>query len=350
MRDGIKKVGFLLGSLAGAGAEKTILTLSRALRDEGADVTLFLLDSTSDYSLLDGEKVFLVEGESRQQKQKSLYELSVKGSFDLFVTSRCEYYDFIEANIVYCSVHITPTAWITNPKWQFWEIIRKKIKLRRKFQNKNLIALSEGIKNDLVNNLGVNSERVRLINNPFDIQSMNQQAMLEGELPDKPYIVYVASFIPRKRHKDLLHAFAKMNDKRHQLLFLGKGTLENELKMVAESLGIAERVVFWGWDSNPYRIVKNAALSVLSSEAEGLPRTLVESMLLGVPVVSTDCPSGPNELLTGVFKPYLVPVGGVDEMQKSMDLALNKFPSYSLLNLDRFEAREVAKRYLKELL
>lgn len=345
----MKKIGFLLGSLAGAGAEKTILTLTRALRIEGADVTLFLLESNSDYALVEDEKIRIVNGDNRKQKQLNLQDVSKQGGFDLFVTSRCEYYDFIVANKVYCSVHITPTAWITNPKWQFWEIFRKKIKLRRKFKNKNLIALSEGIKNDLVDNLGVSLELVKLINNPFDIQTMKQQSLLDGNLPETPYIVYVASFIPRKRHKDLIKAFSAMKDRNHHLVLLGKGILENELKLLAKSLGISNRIIFWGWDSNPYRIVKNSDLSVLSSEAEGLPRTLVESMLLGVPVVSTDCPSGPNELLTGEFNPYLVPVGNVPALQEAMDLALTEFPDYSSLNLERFEARYVAKRYLREL-
>jgi glycosyltransferase involved in cell wall biosynthesis len=345
-----KKVGLLLGSLAGAGAEKTILTLSRALRSEGADVTLFLLDSMSDYALLEDEQICIVEGKNKKQKQKHLNVLSKEGKFDLFVTSRAEYYDCIVATKMYCSVHITPTAWITNPKWQFWEIIRKKSKLKRKFRHKNIIALSAGIKNDLVNNLGVKPELITLINNPFDIHAMNILASRNGNIPIKPYILYVASFIPRKRHVDLLNAFAQMKDKTHDLVLLGKGGLELELRKLVISLGLSKRVIFWGWDDNPYCVIKNSALSVLCSEAEGLPRTLVEAMLLNVPVVSTDCPSGPSELLEGEFSNYLVPVGNIDKMQQAMDLALHYFPDYAQLNLQRFQASNVAKRYLSELL
>lgn len=344
-----KRFAFLLGSLNGAGAEKTIITLSTALVELGNQVDLFLLKNSGDYSPPEGVNIVEVSGSNKKEHRLSISELTRAQHYDLFVTSRAEFYNYIQTENKYCSVHITPTAWIKNPEWQVWKTARKLRKLSEKFQKKNLIALSYGIHDDLVDKLGCKSQDIKVINNPFDIESIQEQGEEPHNIPDYPYIVYVASFIDRKRHYDLLHAFANLKNKSVKLLLLGKGQNEEQILNLAEELGVKDRLVIWGWDINPYRLIKNSKVSILASEAEGLPRVVVESLILKTPVVSTDCPSGPKEVLIDELAEYLVPVGGVEEMTIAIDKALNQYPEISDEMLERFSATSVAKRYMKLL-
>lgn len=341
-----KTIGFLLGSLNGAGAEKTILTLAKNLVLKGSNVELILLSGHADYTPPDGIKTIVIGGKKKRQQRKALKELTKTKQYDLFITSRAEFYNCIHANIKYCSVHITPTAWLDDQVAGLKRFI-KILKLKRKFQNKKLIALSEGIKSDLVNNLGCSSGNIKIINNPFEVEAIREAAREPGQLPDQDYIVYVASFIKRKRHADLIDAFARIEDKNINLLFLGKGPEEDNIKQQAQQLGILDRLIFWGWDENPYRLVKNAKLSILASEAEGLPRVLVESLSLQTPIVSTDCPSGPNEVLIGNLAEFLVPVGDVQAMTQAIDKALLHYPDIATNYTEKFDASFIAGKYLE---
>ena len=342
--EGQKKIGLLLGSLSGAGAEKTILTLAKGLARRGVVVDLYVLGlRKADYVVPAEVNVILLKGGNSFLKKIHLLVSTYSKKYSLFVTSRAEYYSFIHANKKICSVHITPTAWLSISDKKY---IQKLKRLKAKFVGKELIALSQGIKDDLVNNLGCQSGAVTVINNPYRFEEIEEKASVQKDLPDFEYIIYVASFIPRKRHIDLLKAFSMIENKSIKLLLLGKGELFDDIANVANRLGIGDRVVFWGWDANPYRLIKHAKLSLLCSEAEGLPRALVESLIIGTPVVSTDCPSGPNEVLVGEFSGYLVPVGDVERLAEGIDAALVYYPSINNLDLSRFTVDSVVEKYM----
>lgn len=343
----MKKIGFLLGSLAGAGAEKTILTLATRLYELGNEVHLVVLKSAKDYKVVQGLKIHVVTDYAKNENQALIKIANKIGVLDLFVTSRAERYSALNAKQRFCSVHITPTAWLKKRNFLFkWKTLIQILKLKNKFANKNLIALSEGIKKDLVENLGVDSEHVVVINNPFDIEKIQDQASANFEQLDElgDYIVYVAALILRKRHADLFNAFSQMQNKNIKLVLVGKGSLQVSLQALAKQLKIDDRVVFWPWDPNPYRLIKNARLSVLVSEAEGLPRVLIESIIIGTPVVSTDCPSGPNEVLLNENLKYLVPIGDVNKLRLALDDAIANNP-LQYFDVKRFDATKVAQSY-----
>lgn len=346
----MKRIGMLLTSLNGAGTEKTILTLSKALVDLGHQVDLFVVRGKGDYGEPEGVNcIYLNTASNYEARRKIRREVSKYcKTYDLFLTSNAKYYDSIPVENKMCSVHITPTAWIKGPKWKFWSRLRKLINLKRKFANKRVIALSQGIKDDLVNNLSCNESSVTVISNPFELDDIKLRSTEHGDLldDDSDYIVYIASLIKRKRHLDLIHSFSKIKNKDIKLLLVGKGGEERKIRETSADLGIEDRVIFWGWDVNPYRLLKNARLSVLASEAEGLPRVLIESIAIGTPVVSTDCPSGPSEVLLGEFTNYLVPVGNRVELTNAIDLALEYYPALEKLDIARFEAKAVAQKYV----
>ena len=349
----LPRIGIMVTSLMGAGTEKTILTLAEALVKEGAQVDLYILREHSDYKPKDGVNcIWLKSSSNRDARCRLKQRITEKGKdyYDLFVISNAKYYPVVPVNNKVCSVHITPTAWITDgPRWKFWSRFRKLRNLRKKFSDRPLIALSRGIRDDLVNNLSVPPENVRQIVNPFDLEAIRSAAEADGELPAGRYIVSIASLNPRKRHSDTIRALGHMQSLDTSLVLVGKGKDEDNLKNLVDELGLQQRVIFWGWDGNPYRLLKNAALSVLSSEAEGSPRALIESLLVGTPAVATDCPSGPSEILVDELSPFLVPVGDVAALATAMDRALQDYPEIPSWIENRFDSSAVARCYLELL-
>ncbi|WP_430460507.1 glycosyltransferase [Thalassolituus sp. LLYu03] len=341
------RIGALLGSLNGAGAEKTILTLCTEFARLGHQVDLVTLTAHADYPLPDNLRQIVLSTSNKKKARPELTRVTQEGNYDFFVTSKPEFYDAIQAKKKVCSVHITPTAWITDPKWRFLKRASKVLRLRRRFRNKQLIALSQGIKDDLVNNLGCRPANISVIPNPYQIDEIRSQAALDGPLPEGEYIVYVASLNKRKRQQDLIRAFQMMNAQNLKLVLIGKGNDEQRLRSLCDQLGLQDRVQFWGWDANPYRLIRNAQLSMLASEAEGLPRVLVESLIIGTPVVSTDCPSGPKEVLTGELRPYLIKVGDIKGMSAAMTKALTQYPDLSTFDGNRYAVESVARQYLE---
>ena len=113
---------------------------------------------------------------------------------------------------------------------------------------------------------------------------------------DTPYIVNVGKFKQQKRHDVLIKAYAKANVQ-EKLVLVGTGELLEASQRLVKELGIEDKVVFTGFKKNPYPYMKHAKFMVLSSDFEGLGLVILESLALGTPVISTDCPSGPNEIL-----------------------------------------------------
>lgn len=139
---------------------------------------------------------------------------------------------------------------------------------------------------------------------------------------DGPRILTVGNLKPVKNHPLLLRAFAKMERTDARLMLLGQGRNESALWALASDLGIVDRVIFAGFHPNPAHFYSTADLFVLSSDHEGFGNVLVEALSFGLPVVSTDCPSGPAEILQGGRFGRLVPIGDASALARAMNTAL----------------------------
>ena len=144
---------------------------------------------------------------------------------------------------------------------------------------------------------------IQTIYNPFDIEEIREKAEEKIDL-NFDYIINVGNLTKVKNQALLLKAYSKLDTNLH-LVLVGKGNQETNLKNLAKKLGIEKKVHFLGWQSNPYKYIKNAKLFVLSSNVEGFGNVLVESLILNTPVVSTNCPSGPNEILVDELSQFL---------------------------------------------
>ena len=135
-------------------------------------------------------------------------------------------------------------------------------------------------------------------------------------------ILSVGNLKAVKNQALLIRAFARLASPNATLMILGEGALRPELERLATELGVGNRVILPGFQSDPTPFYETANLFVLSSDYEGFGNVIVEALATGTPVVSTDCPSGPSEILEGGKWGRLTPVGDVDALAMAMKTAL----------------------------
>jgi glycosyltransferase involved in cell wall biosynthesis len=178
-----------------------------------------------------------------------------------------------------------------------------------------IIAVSNGVADDLERVTGIDRERITVIYNPVitrDCESLMEEPAAHPWLTDggPPVVLGVGRLIEQKDFQTLMEAFADVTRKCDaRLILLGEGPLRAKLAAAAVSLGIADQVSMPGFQRNPLPFMRRAALLVMSSRYEGFGNVLVEALACGTPVVSTDCPSGPSEILDDGRFGKLVPVG-----------------------------------------
>lgn len=168
-----------------------------------------------------------------------------------------------------------------------------------------IIAVSKEIKNDLIHKFGLKEEKIDVIYNLYDIEKIQQNSREQVEeefigTDDAPIIISAGRLCPQKGFSNLLYAFSLVLSKhpKAKLIIMGRGHLEETLKKQAQELSITPNVLFLNFQENPFKLIKNANVYVLSSHFEGFPNILVEAMICGTPVIATDCQSGPKEILT----------------------------------------------------
>lgn len=162
----------------------------------------------------------------------------------------------------------------------------------------------------------------------------------------RPRVITVGRLVQQKAHSDLLEAFALLpKADRGSLTILGEGPLRETLEKKGNDLGISDELWMPGFVDNPWWFMARSDLFVLSSHWEGFGRVLVEALACGLPVVSTDCPSGPREILEGVVKARLCPVGDVDAMASGILALIHSGRATSPQDFSRFEPHSVAKDY-----
>jgi len=192
-------------------------------------------------------------------------------------------------------------------------------KLRHTYNRMHLIALAKGIEQDILEKISVCPKSIVTINNPFDITTIQHKADEAGDVPDEPYILHVGRLSRQKRQDILLKAFARSGLPCKLVLLADTSNAADVEKVtgLARELGIDKQLLLPGFQSNPYTWMKKALFYISTSDYEGFPRALVESLVCGTPVMSTNCPSGPDEIL-GRNSPWLCPVEDVDCLAQTM--------------------------------
>ncbi len=199
-----------------------------------------------------------------------------------------------------------------------------------------VVACSHGMGRDLVEHVGVAAERVRVLPNAVvspELQAKASEPVAHPWFADTtPVLLNVASLITQKNQALLLDALALVRREQPvRLVVLGEGELRPQLQARADELGLRDAVDFAGTDTNPFRYMARCDAFVLSSDWEGLPGVLIEALACGANVVSTDCPSGPHEILDGGRHGRLVPPGDpralADAILASLDDPISPAPA-----------------------
>ncbi|WP_272678027.1 glycosyltransferase [Providencia sp. PROV019] len=234
----------------------------------------------------------------------SLYRFSKKNRIDYFIQNNI--YVGLERNILVSKLfkfkfkfnfHNSPIEVFSRNDFKLL------IKPQHFFKKFDCIAVSRGIIEELQSIIKKPSKELICIYNPFNFDKIRSLAL--EEIPNitntPPYFIAVSTLTPRKRIDRLIksyHAYYnKSNSTRYHLFIAGTGELELELKAMVERLNITSHVHFIGFINNIYPYIKRSKGLLLTSDSEGLPTVLIESLILETPVISTNCLTGPSEIL-----------------------------------------------------
>ena len=189
-----------------------------------------------------------------------------------------------------------------------------------------VLANSHEMARGLELKLGVPHAKLRVIHNPIDvdrIQEMAAEPLADG--PARRFVVTAGRLEHQKAHDLLLQAFASSPACRDlDLVILGKGSLEAQLKAQAAALGIADRVRFPGFVANPWAYFSRAELFVLPSRWEGFPTVVAEALACGAPTLVTDCDFGPSEIVEHGRSGWVVPTDDLPALQGGMEMMLSQ--------------------------
>jgi glycosyltransferase involved in cell wall biosynthesis len=178
-----------------------------------------------------------------------------------------------------------------------------------------IVAVSQGVAQDLLNLTGLSENRISVIYNPVITPEMQQKSQEKLDHPwfkpgEPPVILGVGRLTEQKDFPTLIRAFAQVRQVQSaRLIILGNGSERKKLKLLIQELDLENEVTLLGFVENPYAYMAKAKVFVLSSAWEGFGNVLVEAMAVGTPVISTNCESGPAEILDNGKYGDLVPVG-----------------------------------------
>lgn len=353
-----KNICLISNSLGEGGIERVVISLATELSAQGHHIDVVLFENKMDYPTSDANFNIHIIQHKKKLKQ-TINQLNIQ--FDLII-SNDNHEICRQANLpnLYFCIHGPKSAKIImkyqkNNMWikrflgkvkHTLRMIKYVSSIRKTYNNQNLITVSKGAEQNLLQ-AGIKPKTVQTIYNPFNFNNIYQQA--KAYTPnEQDYVIHVGRFDgAQKRHDILIQAYQKSGIDEKLLLLGNDDTPQGEKarQMVCE-LGLQKKVIFKGFNSNPYPYIKNAKALLLSSDFEGLPTVLIEALILGVPVVSTDCVAGPNEILIDDLNEFLSPVGDVSALALNIKKMLKNPIKITDKYFDRFSAKKSAEQYL----
>ncbi len=216
-----------------------------------------------------------------------------------------------------------------------------------------VVAVSEGVADTMAQVIGLPRQDITVIPNPVltdDLQSLAAEPLPMGVR--RPYVLGMGRLTAQKNFPLLLDAFRRMAEQRPDLnlVILGDGPDRSALEAGVRELGLQERVSLPGFQANPYPWLKGAAAFALSSDWEGLPTVLIEALALDVPVVATDCESGPREILGSGRLGRLVPVNDAPALAAALlEAAAETGNPATPADLTPYTVRSATSAYLRAL-
>jgi len=307
---------FLINSMGEGGAQRVLLSLVDEYLASGMKITVISLAKNNFYQLPDAvNKVYLYE---KSKESYGFYETLLIPYYawrlKRYVVShkleriqshlfRANFVNLISK--VFASKHSVQIVNHSVISRFFKEGLSGRINLFliNVFYPKadQIIYISKRMKEDFLNHVkGIDNNEGTIIYNPYDIEGIVKQASeTDGEFlfdESKFYLITVGRLISLKRYEDVLEALALL-DTKVELIMLGDGEKREKLESLVKKLGIVGRVHFLGQVKNPFFYMARSQLLISASSVEGFPNVLVEAMVCRTAIISTDCVSGPREIL-----------------------------------------------------
>jgi glycosyltransferase involved in cell wall biosynthesis len=354
-------LAIFLMDLDGGGAERVMINLARGFAEQGLNVDLVLVNPEGPYLSQLPEKVRVVQLESsrlilslpalvRYLKQERPPVLISALEDTNMVALWAKKLAAVSTQVV-VTVHNHLSREAKNATTLKRRLTPQLVKWFYPAADM-IVAVSQGVAENLVE-IGLPSNKIKAIYNPIVTPELSKKLQESVAHPwfspgQPPVILGVGRLEKQKDFPTLIHAFAKVRQQ-HQprLMILGEGTERSHLESLVQELGLAEDVVFPGFVANPYAYMVRASVLVLSSAWEGFGNVLVEAMAAGIPVVSTDCESGPAEILANGQYGKLVAVGDSEGMAKAIAQTLEKAPDSKFLQerADEFSLKKALTQY-----
>ena len=359
------KVGLFFGTFAGGGAERMMINLAIGLKRSGVEVVIYVVNKTGVLLKDIPPSIKVYDYQSSRGAYSVIHKIRatlINDKLDALISTQ----EHINACVALASIGLKTSTKVifreaNNPQ-------QKKVSAWRRYLNKRLylladhhVAVSGGVKGSMMNYYHLDDEAISVIYNPVVDESMPM--MLADEKTDDhhwfndnhdiPVIVGMGRFHSQKGFDDLIEAFALVRSKRPaKLVIFGDKDKNTDyyfyLKKKVESLKLEGEVDFPGFVSNPFKYLAKASLFVLASKYEGLPGVLIQALACGCPVVSTDCPSGPKEILGNNEYGKLVPVSSPRLLSEAISHSLKEKPETKKLKqrAAEFSVEQAVQSYL----
>lgn len=309
------KLGIFMYSLLGGGAERQFLYLLSYCNERNIDVCLILMNSTKKYDLPKGIKIHYLEqshsSESgmlkavkipylAQRYAKLVKKLQLTHSISLL--TRPNYINILAKTFTNRSYKLIINE-LAYPSLEYgygnFQSKFNKFMIRLLFKKADLIICnSKGNQNDLIHNFNVAPNQTKVIYNPIDLNK------IEAVQPIKSFfdvnffnLITIGRLDEGKNHELIIRSISKINNPQIRLYIFGEGILYDYLNELINNLNLQKQVFLMGFDPNPFKYLKSADLFVFGSNHEGFPNVLLEAMACGLPILTTNCPSGPSEIM-----------------------------------------------------
>lgn len=361
-----KRLAIFISGMFGGGAQRVTLTLAQGMVERGYAVDLALARAEGPYLAEVPESVRVVDLKASRvlsslpalthylRRERPEAMLSVMNYVNIVALWARRLAD-VPTRLIVSEHNTLSRASLRSPRWRRW--LMTQLITRFYPWADDIVAVSKGVAGDLAQATGLPRERIQVIYNPVVTPGLQEKAQAPLDHPwfapgEPPVLLAAGRLTTQKDFPTLIQAFAHVRQARPaRLLILGEGQDRPVLEALVRKLGLEQDVSLPGFVGNPYPYMARASLFVLSSRWEGLPTVLIEALYCGAPLIATDCPSGPREILADGQYGQLVPVGDVAALARAIQTSLDgKRPGPPPESWHPFEIESVVNQYVSILL